>query len=211
LFPGRFKAFDVQLDDVEISTDDVRLRLPKQAHRRPRTKEAGMQEFHRAGLATALAASLLVAGCALPSRDPALSVTESRQTNVLDIPNARFMPPDASAVSGLSREFVAAAERYKATRQRAGLTGPLPPVAYLAISGGGDDGAYGAGLLVGWTGRGDRPEFRAVTGVSTGALSAFRGTMADVSRPPSSSLAAVSINRPFAKAELLGEPAHRLA
>src|SRR5581483_5570112 len=42
----------------------------------------------------------------------------------------------------------------------------------LAISGGGDDGAFGAGLLVGWSGRGDRPEFDVVTGVSTGALSA---------------------------------------
>ena len=42
----------------------------------------------------------------------------------------------------------------------------------LAISGGGDDGAFGAGLLVGWTARGDRPISRAVTGVSTGALSA---------------------------------------
>lgn len=40
----------------------------------------------------------------------------------------------------------------------------------LAISGGGSDGAYGAGLLCGWTARGDRPEFRLVTGISTGAL-----------------------------------------
>lgn len=41
---------------------------------------------------------------------------------------------------------------------------------YLTISGGGDDGAFGAGLLVGWTQKGDRPNFRLVTGVSTGAL-----------------------------------------
>ena len=40
----------------------------------------------------------------------------------------------------------------------------------LAISGGADDGAYGAGLLCGWSERGDRPEFRLVTGISTGAL-----------------------------------------
>lgn len=40
----------------------------------------------------------------------------------------------------------------------------------LALSGGGEDGAYGAGLLKGWTARGDRPEFNMVTGVSTGAL-----------------------------------------
>lgn len=43
---------------------------------------------------------------------------------------------------------------------------------FLAISGGGSDGAFGAGLLAGWTQHGDRPEFDVVTGVSTGALSA---------------------------------------
>ncbi|WP_144078355.1 patatin-like phospholipase family protein [Solemya velum gill symbiont] len=40
----------------------------------------------------------------------------------------------------------------------------------LALSGGAEDGAYGAGLLKGWTQRGGRPEFTVVTGVSTGAL-----------------------------------------
>ena len=43
---------------------------------------------------------------------------------------------------------------------------------YLAISGGGADGAYGAGVLVGWSELGTRPEFTMVTGVSTGALTA---------------------------------------
>jgi predicted acylesterase/phospholipase RssA len=37
-------------------------------------------------------------------------------------------------------------------------------------TGGGDAGAFGAGLLVGWTAHGTRPEFKIVTGVSTGAL-----------------------------------------
>jgi hypothetical protein len=46
-----------------------------------------------------------------------------------------------------------------------------PPVAnLLAISGGADDGAFGAGLLVGWSDAGTRPEFDLVTGVSSGAL-----------------------------------------
>ncbi len=40
----------------------------------------------------------------------------------------------------------------------------------LAISGGADDGAFGAGLLVGWTEHGNRPEFDLVTGISAGAL-----------------------------------------
>ncbi|ACL96461.1 patatin family protein [Caulobacter vibrioides] len=42
----------------------------------------------------------------------------------------------------------------------------------LAISGGGSNGAYGAGILVGWTAAGNRPDFDIVTGVSTGALTA---------------------------------------
>jgi len=41
---------------------------------------------------------------------------------------------------------------------------------YLVVSSGGDDGAFGAGLLTGWTAAGTRPEFDLVTGVSTGAL-----------------------------------------
>ena len=41
---------------------------------------------------------------------------------------------------------------------------------YLVISGGSANGAFGAGLLNGWTVAGDRPEFEVVTGVSTGAL-----------------------------------------
>lgn len=44
------------------------------------------------------------------------------------------------------------------------------PIAMLALSGGGAEGAFGAGVLVGWTRSGDRPEFQVVTGVSTGAL-----------------------------------------
>lgn len=40
----------------------------------------------------------------------------------------------------------------------------------LVLSGGGSDGAYGAGLLNGWSARGDRPEFGLVTGISTGAI-----------------------------------------
>lgn len=42
----------------------------------------------------------------------------------------------------------------------------------LALSAGGADGAYGAGVLAGWTKNGTRPEFDVVTGVSTGALMA---------------------------------------
>jgi hypothetical protein len=43
---------------------------------------------------------------------------------------------------------------------------------YLAISGGGPDGAFGAGMLVGGSDKGIRPKFDLVTGISTGALTA---------------------------------------
>jgi predicted acylesterase/phospholipase RssA len=46
----------------------------------------------------------------------------------------------------------------------------LPPASFLALSGGGDKGAFGAGLLNGWSATGRRPVFKLVTGISTGAL-----------------------------------------
>jgi len=45
-------------------------------------------------------------------------------------------------------------------------------VSYLALSGGGSNGAFGSGLLNGWSANGTRPEFEVVSGVSTGALMA---------------------------------------
>lgn len=52
----------------------------------------------------------------------------------------------------------------------------------LTLSGGGQNGAFGAGFLIGWRESGRRPEFDVVGGVSTGALlatHAFLGTPAD--------------------------------
>ena len=46
------------------------------------------------------------------------------------------------------------------------------PFNILTLSGGGTRGAFGAGLLSGWTDSGDMPEFDIVTGVSTGAVMA---------------------------------------
>ncbi|HYP79810.1 MAG TPA: patatin-like phospholipase family protein [Steroidobacteraceae bacterium] len=84
------------------------------------------------------------------------------------IPNARYYV--ASDLDPLVREVVAARERERIWLAEAGHEGELPPAALLAISGGGDNGAFGAGLLNGWTAAGTRPVFKAVTGVSTGAL-----------------------------------------
>lgn len=49
---------------------------------------------------------------------------------------------------------------------------PATPGPWLALSTGGGDGAFGAGLLNGWSQSGNRPEFSVVTGVSTGSLMA---------------------------------------
>mgnify|MGYP002127650134 CR=1 FL=1 len=43
---------------------------------------------------------------------------------------------------------------------------------HLALSGGGANGAFGAGFLNGWSTTRSRPVFKIVTGVSTGALMA---------------------------------------
>ncbi len=45
-------------------------------------------------------------------------------------------------------------------------------MAALLLSGGGSNGAFGAGYLCGWSETGTRPDFKLVTGISTGALAA---------------------------------------
>lgn len=76
------------------------------------------------------------------------------------------LPPNADA---LVKEKWAQA---RAARPGLAAGGRRPVVNFLALSGGGSDGAFGAGLLNGWTASGKRPEFDLVTGVSTGALAA---------------------------------------
>lgn len=66
--------------------------------------------------------------------------------------------------------------------RRALLTAPRDTVNVLALSGGGSDGAYGVGVLNGWSRAGTRPSFDIVTGVSTGgliAVLAFLGSQYD--------------------------------
>ena len=57
-------------------------------------------------------------------------------------------------------------QRYAASA----ASGTSPEANILALSGGADDGAFGAGLLVGWGEAGTRPDFNLVTGISAGAL-----------------------------------------
>lgn len=112
------------------------------------------------GLCTLMSAAF--GGCATLERLPAVTYAEARQIDILDIPDARFY------VSDTNRIYDVATKAY----QRINRTRPAQTRHFLALSGGGDDGAFGAGLLVGWSARGNRPEFDMVTGVSTGALSA---------------------------------------
>lgn len=112
--------------------------------------------------------SALLPGCALPPRLAAVPAAQTTQAVVPGMEHVRYWPDaDAQALERLGIETIRRAQAYRAAQ---GLSGPLPPAHFLALSGGGDDGAFGAGLLNGWTATGTRPSFGVVTGVSTGAL-----------------------------------------
>ncbi|WP_421995126.1 patatin-like phospholipase family protein [Reyranella sp.] len=119
---------------------------------------------------SAAAASLAgTAACSHPERQPPVPLNRTGQASVLGIPNERFFP--AMGIGPLEAEFAAAMMRQMRAR---GITGvaQMPQLQMLAISGGGENGAFGAGLLCGWSAQGTRPTFDLVTGISTGALSA---------------------------------------
>jgi len=119
----------------------------------------------RRGLAIMLFVPWIASGCATPDRLPAVPVAASMRATT-GLGPIRFL------VARETESFTA--EARNAFRKEQALlgdrAGTLPPVHYLAISGGGDNGAFGAGLLSGWTQAGTRQEFKLVTGISTGAL-----------------------------------------
>lgn len=111
----------------------------------------------------------ILAGCALPPRGPAVPAAAAARALPLGIPNARFYADGDPAP--MVAEATLAIERIKAVLRAEGRPSqPIPPSSFLAISGGADNGAFGAGFINGWTTTGTRPEFRMVTGISTGAL-----------------------------------------
>ena len=122
-----------------------------------------------------------MAGCAPIARQPAVPMDRTTEAVPLGVPNARYFVD--GDLSGFTRDAMKSMERERAMLAASGKAGePLPPINFLAISGGGDDGAFGAGLLNGWTEEGTRPEFKAVTGISTGGLIApfaFLGSRRD--------------------------------
>ena len=115
-----------------------------------------------------VSAILVLSGCAAPARLQAVPQDQTLRAEIPGMPGVRYVVPDGLADFLPDAQRAAAAE--EKFRASAGMTGSLPPANFLAISGGGDDGAYTAGILNGWTAAGNRPEFRLVTGVSTGAL-----------------------------------------
>jgi predicted acylesterase/phospholipase RssA len=111
-----------------------------------------------------------VAGCSPLPRLNAVPSPDASDVTVLGLSDIRYWGDEDSPQ--LLKEGKAGYDRELSAFRRAGHDGPLPPANYLAISGGGEDGAFGAGLLVGWTASGTRPQFKLVTGISTGALTA---------------------------------------
>jgi predicted acylesterase/phospholipase RssA len=113
-----------------------------------------------------------LAGCASAiARNPVPAALESQAEVVgMGASPIRFwgdqLPPNADA---MVKEKWA---QVRANRPEMLKAGRRPVVNFLALSGGGSDGAFGAGVLCGWTASGKRPEFDLVTGVSTGALTA---------------------------------------
>jgi predicted patatin/cPLA2 family phospholipase len=115
---------------------------------------------------------LLIIACTLgacataPKRTP-LPVELTTKAGIPGVPEARFWADEWPKFSLERFQNYSDAELQA---QFEGIYGR--PHHYLAVSGGGANGAFGAGLLVGWTASGTRPQFTMVTGISTGALTA---------------------------------------
>lgn len=120
-----------------------------------------------AGIVGAGVLVFVVAGCAsVPERNP-LPLELTAQAGIPGIPEARFWGDEWPKFS------IEKFETYTDADYRRYFSGVYDrPHSYLTISGGGANGAFGAGLLAGWTASGTRPEFTMVTGISTGALTA---------------------------------------
>jgi len=110
----------------------------------------------------------LAAGCSMLPRNP-LPTELMGKAGIPGMPDVRAPGgrPSVAMSQDLARSF----------RQESPDEFPLGPdgavhYAHLALSGGGANGAFGAGFLNGWTKTGKRPVFKIVTGVSTGALMA---------------------------------------
>ncbi len=123
-----------------------------------RRRRAFAPEVSRSGMGrpcSVLAAAL--AACATPVRRDAVPLALTDRATVLGgAPDARYWVD--TQVPDMAKMAAAALERERASL---GYPAHLPPANFLAISGGGDNGAFGAGLLNGWTAAGDPPRIQA--------------------------------------------------
>lgn len=113
-----------------------------------------------------------ISGCSSPPRNH--SVPEGAQDRAIVV---GMTPAVRTWGSAVNPDFMAAlvntVEWERASRPAEAESGRLAQADLLAISGGGQNGAFGAGLLCAWSElEGGRPAFKAVTGISTGALTA---------------------------------------
>lgn len=130
--------------------------------------QVGRTKVWRGVIVIALASLLAMGhGCASRSTKEAVPAALASAAQVRGMDGVRFWGDEAGPEL---RDWVAQGLQRERARLRAEGVTQLPPTSYLALSGGGPDGAFGAGILCGWTARGDRPAFRVVTGISTGAL-----------------------------------------
>jgi predicted acylesterase/phospholipase RssA len=139
-------------------------------NRAPKTSVVRLQHRREVlRVATVGGVAALAVGCSSPVRGTAVPLDQTTRATVLGIRNERFFP--LYGTEPLEAEVAAAADRLRRSQGFA-PDAPLPEVQLLAVSGGGENGAFGAGVLCGWSEYGNRPVFELVTGVSTGALTA---------------------------------------
>jgi predicted acylesterase/phospholipase RssA len=121
----------------------------------------------RTGILAALLLSLAMAGCATVAARVPVPEQLAPAAVVPGMETVRVWGDGSFSRALLQAELPNLKAKYEA-RAKAGDHKPVSNL--LAISGGADDGAFGAGLLVGWSEHGTRPEFDLVTGISAGAL-----------------------------------------
>ena len=112
-------------------------------------------------------AAFTIVGCAAVKERTALPSELVGQAGIPGVPKARLWGDEWPRWLADKLDTITDTE----AREQLGVLYDAPHN-YLAISGGGAEGAFGAGLLTGWTESGTRPEFTMVTGISTGALAA---------------------------------------
>lgn len=131
----------------------------------------GIPMISRAMILFVLSASIAAGGCAIPGRHAAVPRQQESRAEPVELANVRYVVGEAQDMERLRQEFEESWARERDWLRSQGRTArELPPASFLALSGGGDKGAFGAGLLNGWSATGKRPAFKLVTGISTGAL-----------------------------------------